>query len=429
VVLSRDAGAHLRNLKTTPPIEEIATTCVECGFCEPVCPSRLLTTTPRQRIVVRREMARQRAGSPVHRALVEQYEYDAIQSCAADGTCALACPLGIDTGKLVKEFRAREHGERAEWVAMGIAKRWADVERGARAGLRFGSPLRGASRVVRSLLSHELIPEWDEGMARPAPARLPITSREGAAAVYVPSCVNRIFGSSRANGAGGPERATLPEALVEVSRRARLPVWIPPDVAGHCCATPWSSKGYRAGHAWMANRIVESLWRWTGGAELPAVIDASSCTHGLLAEAGGALTEQNLERHSRLEIIDAVFWASDRLVPRLGIARKVDSVAVHPTCAARHLGLDGSLRRLAAALGEEVFIPPSAFCCGFAGDRGLLHPELTEAATREEAAEVGARGFDAHISSNRTCELALERATGRPYVHAVQLLEGLSRPS
>ena len=65
VLLNRDPGAHLRNLKTTPPIEEVATNCVECGFCEPVCPSRHLTLTPRQRIVVRREMARQPQGSPV----------------------------------------------------------------------------------------------------------------------------------------------------------------------------------------------------------------------------------------------------------------------------------------------------------------------------------------------------------------------------
>jgi D-lactate dehydrogenase len=429
VVLSRDPGAHLRNLKTTPPIEEVATTCVECGFCEPVCPSRLLTTTPRQRIVVRREMARQRAGSPVHRALLQQYEYDAIQTCAVDGTCALVCPLGIDTGKLVKGFRAREHGDRAERVALRVAERWAGVEDGARACLRLGSPLRGLSRVARSLLSHELVPEWDEGMPRPAPGRLPVTSREGAAAVYFPSCINRIFGGSRANGTGSPGRPSLPEALVEVSRRAGLPVWIPPDVAGHCCATPWSSKGYRRGHAWMANRIVEGLWRWTGGGVLPVVIDASSCTHGVVAEANGALNEENLGRHSRLEIIDSVSWASDRLLPRLRITHRAASVAVHPTCAARHLGLDRSLRSLASALGEDVYVPPSATCCGFAGDRGLLHPELTEAATREEAAEVGARSFDARISSNRTCELALERATRRPYAHAVQLLEELSRPS
>ena len=122
VVLNRDGGAHLRNLKTTPEIEEVATTCVECGFCEPVCPSRHLTTTPRQRIVIRREMARQPAGSPVQRALLEQYEYDGIETCAADGTCQIACPLGIDTGKLVKGFREGEHTPRAQRNAAKVAR-------------------------------------------------------------------------------------------------------------------------------------------------------------------------------------------------------------------------------------------------------------------------------------------------------------------
>ena len=70
VVLNRDPEVHLRNLKTQPLIEEVAAHCVECGFCEPVCPSRNVTTTPRQRIVLRREMARQPEGSPVYEALL-----------------------------------------------------------------------------------------------------------------------------------------------------------------------------------------------------------------------------------------------------------------------------------------------------------------------------------------------------------------------
>ena len=83
--------------------------------------------------------------------------------------------------------------------------------------------------------------------------------------------------------------------------------------------------------------------------------------------------------------------------------------------------------RTVLELSDDVFVPPSAACCGFAGDRGFLHPELTEAATQEEAAEVRDRAFDAHVSTNRTCEIGMERATGRPYVHVVQLLELLSR--
>jgi D-lactate dehydrogenase len=197
-------------------------------------------------------------------------------------------------------------------------------------------------------------------------------------------------------------------------------------VAGNCCAVPWGSKGYREGHAWMANKMVDALWRWSDEGELTVVIDASSCTHGITSELGDALSEESAERHAKLEVIDATDWARDRLLPKLDVS-KTGPVAVHPTCAGRHFGLDRRLRKLMVELSDDVFVPPSANCCGFAGDRGFLHPELTESATQEEAAEVKGRTFDAHVSTNRTCEIGMERATGRPYVHVVQLLEQLSR--
>jgi D-lactate dehydrogenase len=425
VLLNRDVGAHLRNLKTTPEIEEVATTCVECGFCEPVCPSRHLTTTPRQRIVIRREMARQPAGSPVQRALLEQYEYDGIQTCAADGTCQIACPLGIDTGVLVKGFRAAEHTEKAQRRAARVAERWASVEHAARAGLRAGGvagPLmRAWAGAARSLFSDELVPAWPRNMPAPAPAALPRTSRDGAAAVYMPACVNRIFGPARGSG------LALPEAMVTVSARAGMPVWIPADAAGHCCSVPWASKGYTEGAALMASRTVEALWRWSSEGELPVVIDASSCSLGLAGEAASSLTDENRERHAKLEILDSVAWAK-RLLPKLEINRKLGSVAVHPTCSTRHQGLERDLRSLAGAIAERVDQPIRATCCGMAGDRGMLHPELTQSATAEEAAELAGTKHDAYLCSNRTCEIGLQQATGAPYESFLIPLELVSRP-
>ncbi|HEV7769422.1 MAG TPA: FAD-binding and (Fe-S)-binding domain-containing protein [Solirubrobacterales bacterium] len=401
VVLNRDPGVHLRNLKTTPAIEESATTCVECGFCEPVCPSRNLTTTPRQRIVLRREIARQPTGSPVQRALLEEFSYEAMETCAADGSCQLACPVGIDTGKLVKELRQERHTPRAEKAALVTAKRWRTVESASRAGLRVGGPLARRTKRGKAL--------------PPAAPKSPPTTRSGAAAVYVPSCTNRIFGNSPAG------------ALIEVSRRAGLPVWIPDDVAGSCCGLPWSSKGFGEAHRHKANEMVARLWNWSGEGELPVVIDAASCTGSVADPGEGVLTEQNAERLAKLQILDSVAWAHDRLLPQLEIGEKVGSATIHPTCATRRLGLSHRLERLAGALAEDVFVPPSATCCGFAGDRGISHPELTAAATRPEANEVAGRNFDAHLSSNRTCEIALERATGEPYESFLFLLERLTR--
>ncbi|HEX2391858.1 MAG TPA: FAD-binding and (Fe-S)-binding domain-containing protein [Solirubrobacterales bacterium] len=416
VVLNRDPGVHLRNLKTTPAIEQSATTCVECGFCEPVCPSRDLTTTPRQRIVLRREMARQPEGSPVRRALLEEYPYDAVETCAADGSCQLACPVGIDTGRLVKELRHASHGEAAERRALKRAQRWASLEGASRVGLRFGGPL--ARRTKRG-----------RGLPRAASSNLPPTLHTGAAAVYLPSCTNRIFA-----GSGGDGGAWVVEAMVEVSARAGLPVWIPEDVSGSCCGLPWSSKGFAEAHSHKANEFVEKLWTWSGEAALPVVIDAASCTNAAAEPGPGVLSEENAERLTQLEILDSVAWAHDRLLPWLEVAEKVGSATVHPTCATRRMGLAPRLRALATALAEEVYVPPTATCCGFAGDRGISHPELTESATRPQAAELAAaepagHDFDAHLSSNRTCEIGLQRATGAPYESVVVLLERLTRPS
>ncbi len=427
VLLNRDAGVHLRNLKTTPEIDEVATTCVECGFCEPVCPSRHLTTTPRQRIVVRREMARQPAGSPVQRALLEQYEYDGIQTCAADGTCQIACPLGIDAGKLVKGYRQREHTPRAQRQGVRAAQHFKRLEGLARAGLRAGAaagPLtRAASNGSRAVFSDELVPSWPANMPPPAPARLPRTAREGAAAVYVPACVNRIFGPPRGNG----DRLYLPEAMVAVSARAGMPLWIPEDAAGHCCSVPWTSKGYSDGARLMANRTVEALWSWSREGGLPIVIDASSCALGLAVEVADSLSDENRERHRQLEILDSVAWAK-RLLPKLPIGNKLGSVAVHPTCSTRHLGLERQLREIASEIADEVQQPIRATCCGMAGDRGLLHPELTASATQEEAAELRGSRHDAYLCSNRTCEIGLQQATGAVYESFVIPLERISRP-
>jgi D-lactate dehydrogenase len=435
VLLSRDGGIHLRDLKSTPPIEDVANAnaCIECGFCEPVCPSRHLTTTPRQRIVLRREMARQPEGSVVRETLVDQYGYDGEQTCAADGSCKLACPVAIDTGKLIKELRVRAHSPRAERRARRLAERWAVLERAARGGLRAGGitarvggdrTVRALSHAVRRIAGEELVPEWSAALPKPAPARLPPTAREGAAAVYLPACINRMMGTSRR---GGHSR-WLPEALVDVSARAGLPVWIPPDVAGHCCATPWSSKGFEEGQAYMSAHIADAIWRWTDAGTLPLVIDATSCAHGIATDVPEALDDERRERLAGVEVLDAVSWAHDRLLPRLEVRRRAASATVHPTCSARHLGLSAALESLAEALADEVVVPFAATCCGMAGDRGLLHPELTAAATADEAAEVTRRPFDAHLSANRTCEIALEQATGRPYGSVVQLLDEATRP-
>jgi D-lactate dehydrogenase len=272
----------------------------------------------------------------------------------------------------------------------------------------------------------------DSGASRRGRILLPITLVVAAAAVYVPSCTNRIFGPPAAGretggmpGKGAP--GWVVEALVAVSARAGLPLWIPEDVIGSCCGLPWSSKGFGEAHRHKANEMVERLWSWSGEGALPIVVDAASCTGSIADPGDGVLGEENAEWLAQLEILDSVAWAHDRLLPWLDVGEKIGSATVHPTCATRHLGLAHRLQALAETLADDVYVPPTATCCGFAGDRGVSHPELTATATRPEASEVAGRHFDAHLSSNRTCEIGLERATGEPYESVILLLERLTR--
>jgi len=434
VILTDDPKSHLKNLQTAPTIEPTVDRCIQCGFCEPVCPSRNLTTTPRQRIALRREMARQPEASKVSAAILADYDYDAIQTCAADGSCGIACPVDINTGVLMKEFRHREHGPRAERIAALFATHFGTLERLARLSLSasnasakiFGhATLSAATNMARAVVSKDLIPGWLPNMPAAAKARLPKTSREGAAAVYFTSCVNRIFGRIP----GQEHKPSLQEALIAVSTRAGLPLWLPKDTVGHCCATIWHSKGYVEGNKVMANRVAESLWRWSDGGRLPIVCDASSCSLGLTSEIIEYLTPENQKRHTQLTIFDKVAWAHDQLLPKLKIRHKIASAVAHPSCSINHLKLANKLHALMAALAQDAVTPATAACCGFAGDRGFLHTELTRSATIDEAEEVRARQFDSYLGSNRTCEIGLNLATGKNYESFVYLLEELTRPN
>jgi D-lactate dehydrogenase len=433
VILTRNAKLHLENLKSVPQIESVtdSSQCIECGFCEPVCPSRNVTMTPRQRIVLRREMSRQPTGSPMLAQLKEEYQYDGIETCAGDGTCAIPCPIGINTGALIRELRASETTPTADNVALRLAKNWSAVEKVSRVSLSathafsavFGvKPLTALTGVARAVASPDLIPSVPGPMPRAGRAPRP-TLRNGAAAVYFPACINRMFGRDP----DGPASPSLPETFVTLSERAGKPLWIPPDVAGLCCSTPWKSKGYPKGHAFMAQSIADAMLRWSDGGKLPIVVDAASCTLGLSQDIAPLLDAETKAKYESLTIIDSIAWCRD-LLPKLTVRRKLGRIAVHPSCSITHLELAKTLQQIATHLADDVEVPIGTTCCGTAGDRGLLHPELVVSATREVKAVLDAHPAEAYISANRTCEMGLRHATGRPYESFVFLLEELSRP-
>ncbi|XVU27873.1 FAD-binding and (Fe-S)-binding domain-containing protein [Actinoplanes sp. CA-054009] len=405
VLLTDDPQAHLRHLKPVVTVEPEVDRCVECGYCEPVCPSRDLTTTPRQRIVLRREIAAAHADgrTALARELEDEYRYDAVDTCAVDGMCATACPVLINTGDLTKRLRAQSNGRATQKAWSTAARHWDATTRAMNLALDTAGVLPAAlperaTRAARTVASPDSVPAWSRDLPRGG-VRRRAKPAAGADAVYLPSCLNTMF----APAPGGPGVMAAMTALAE---RAGVRLHIPEGIGDLCCGTPWSSKGLTDGYEVMRKRVRAAL----DGARVPIVVDAASCTEGLHRLLGDA------------PVVDAVVFAADRLLPHLEIRHKVPSLALHPTCSSVRLGLDGALARIAAAIADRVTVPDGWQCCAFAGDRGLLHPELTASATRAEATAVAAGDYAAHASVNRTCEIGLSRATGHPYRHVLELL-------
>ncbi|MFI5846531.1 FAD-binding and (Fe-S)-binding domain-containing protein [Micromonospora chalcea] len=418
VLLSDDPEIHMRHLKTVPTVEDEVDRCVECGYCEPVCPSRDLTTTPRQRIVLRREIAAAQAAgdTALVRELTDAYDYDAVQTCAVDGMCATACPVLINTGDLVKRLRAAEHGRASGAAWRGAARRWGATTRGMACGLDLAGALpaalpEAATRAARAVLGADRVPRWQRDLPRGGTPRRPHPA-DDPDAVFVPSCLGTLFAPAQ----GGTGVAA---ALLTLAERAGVRLLVPDGIGDLCCGTPWSSKGLTDGYRTVRDRVPPVLGAASRDGALPVVSDAASCTEGF---------ERLLDGATDVRVVDAVAYTAGTLLPRLTVRRRIGSLALHPTCSSVRLGLDDALLTVARAVADEVVVPEGWQCCGFAGDRGLLHPELTASATRAEAAAVTSRPFDGYASVNRTCEIGLARATGQPYRHLLELLAEATSP-
>jgi D-lactate dehydrogenase len=280
--------------------------------------------------------------------------------------------------------------------------------------------MRSLTGLIREFVG-DGVPDWMSDTPYPADA-VPKTTRDAAQAVYFPSCISRVMGRLPAER----DDRSLMEVTVELARRAGVPVYIPADVKGTCCGTPFSSKGFSEAHRFAVNRAIERFWIWSEQGTLPIVVDTSPCTYGFKT-ARALLTEENQEHFDRLQILDSIEFVHDRLLPRLSVYSKSRSVAIHPVCSVTKMALGSKLEAVVRACSESVAIPLNAGCCAFAGDRGFLFPELTESATRLEAAEVKALGVAECYSSSRTCEIGMTRATGQVYRSYLYLLEKASR--
>jgi D-lactate dehydrogenase len=439
VVINADPKAHVTHVKSMAPVAPSVDKCIECGFCESKCPSRRLTLTPRQRIVVQREISRLRALDLVSSeldSLIDDFQYAGVDTCAADGLCATACPVGIDTGEFIKQLRAESI--KNEKPGIWIAEHFTLAEKAVGWSVRIGhaaEKLIGANgvksiSVAAERLTGATLPKWNKHIPFPAPraawgasAVEALSSAGNNRFVYFPSCISRQLGRPDSQITND---SSLIEALNSLAERAGLSLWIPPAITGTCCGMPFASKGYEGAYKSTLHKTLLKLWDWSENGKYPIVIDMTSCTH-TLRTCSDDLSSEDIELWKRLTILDSIEFMHDYVLPKLNIHVLNEDVILHPNCSARRLGLDSKLLSIAQKCARSATIPMHLGCCAFAGDRGLLFPELTASATKEEAAEVTSREYNGYYSSNIPCEIGMSEATGKNYLSIVYLVERASR--
>jgi D-lactate dehydrogenase len=410
VILNDDPQVHLKNFKPMPAADAIVDRCTECGYCETMCPSHGLTFSPRQRIVSWRELSRRAAAGEDASDLEAGFVYDSLDTCAGCGLCSTACPVDINTGDLTRLLRGRKLGAASLRVGEWTVGNFGKVASAARAGLAIGHAV--SSVVGDNLVSRLSAGAWKRGMPRagtlPAPYR-----GAGDPVVYLPACGGRIF------GAKSKDEASLADVVMRLLVRAGYAPRLPEGFDKLCCGQMLESKGMADAADQMADNLTEALLKAADdgdGGFYPVIIDASTCSSRMQERLAG-----------RLPLYDFHEFAHDALLPRLRITRKPGPVALHVNCSVRRTGSDAKLRSLIEACVDQVVEPAGVLCCGFAGDRGFVVPELNVHALRSIHQALPANCREG-VSTNRTCEIGLTAETGRPYHSIAYLLEECSRP-
>lgn len=448
VLINDDPQAHVTHLKSLTLVAPEIDKCIECGFCESKCPSRRLTLTPRQRIVVQRELAAMskmpHSGTPAASSLTEidsvsdDYSYAGIDTCALDGLCGTACPVGIDTGKFIKKLRSER--VTSNKLAERVVENFGFVEKTVGVGVSLGHAaekvigVNGVKSisVVAEKITGTKLPKWNKSIPH-TPKNLRVLRGEKDF-IYFPSCISRQLGvpgsKSQVTGFSNLQLETfnlpLSEAFLTIAKRANINLQIPPNTTGHCCGMPFSSKGYKSAYQSALHKTLTQMWEWSEHGKYPIVIDTTSCTH-TLKTCSDDLTPEDKEIWDQLTILDGVDFLHDHVLPKLEIHPVDEEVILHPNCSARKLGLDVKMHAIAKRCAKSAVVPFALGCCAFAGDRGLTHPELTASATEKETAEILKKDYGGYYSSNITCEIGMKEATGKDYVSIVYLVEKATR--
>jgi D-lactate dehydrogenase len=424
VILNTDHEIHLKNLKPVPATNELIDKCTDCGFCESSCVSAELTLSPRQRIVVHREivsLSKSGQEPQIATSLAKSFAYAGNSTCATDGLCAISCPIKIDTGKLIKYIRSEQAGpsqKRAIWLSnrMNVVTSFVRMALSLVNFFHFllgTSVMKWISGGLRKLSGNRIL-KWNPYLpkgARGIKLNNELKSETLHKVVYFPSCINRSMGVSRDH----KEEMQLSEKMIHLLNKAGYEPIYPENMNNLCCGMAFSSKGYTEAGEKKSKELEAALLKASRNGEYPVLCDMSPCLYTM---------KENMK--STLKLYEPVEFITTYLLPNLNITPINETITVFPVCSMKKMGLDKKLVHLAKICTTSVIVPETN-CCGFAGDRGFTYPELNKHGLRKVRTQLP-ESIKHGFSNSRTCEIGLSLHTGISYKSIVYLVDQVSRP-
>ena len=479
VIFNDDPECFLKNFKALPVLKpwaddskavepELAeiykklNKCIECGFCEVNCLSCGFTLSSRTRIATQREITALRelpdptASEQTRlRTLEKEYSYSGEQTCAGDGLCSTSCPMGINVADLTHQLRRvnMPAGSFGHGFWNFVAGHYAGVKSGLRGALRMataGETVLGdlaMSGLCRWLHNAIRIPLWTpatpEAYNIPKSLRALVSSatfgHDGASTVeaatgqarlgilskcpdsqtseavtgmptvckvvYFPSCINQMMGLPKHHHAVDKP---LVEEMVSLLGKAGYEVIFPENMSSLCCGTIWESKGMPEIADRKTAELEEALWQASEQGRYPVLCDQSPCLHRMK------------HKIKKMRLYEPAEFILGFLADRLDFHQTDTPVAIHLTCSMRLMHKTGKMLELARMCSTNVLVPEGVGCCGFAGDKGMTHPELNKYALRKLKDQV--KGIPVGYSNSRTCEIGLATNSGIPYVSIAYLV-------
>lgn len=417
VIITDNKALHITSFKTIPVADKLVHDCIECGFCEPACPSDGLSLTPRQRIAVYRNMqALPRTGESgkLFAKLNKAYQYAGIETCAETGMCSLRCPVGINTGEFIKSIRPVNTKS-----TMRLAgNHFMFAEKGMRFSVNAAHKI-GIQRVHNLTKSmHKafkgipVIPTAMPEVTTSLPA-LPVPSKIENSVVYFSTCVNRNLQELKTVRDKTPKNTF--DHVISLLHKAGFTPFFPDKLAGACCGQPFISAKAPVEAENTAKNLNDILLKASRYGEIPIYVDNAPCAlqvHEL--QKKGMLDERLILYHSADFLLNEV-------VPRLTMKRKIEKLLLHTPCSVSKDGGAEILLKLAEKCADTVE-STNIECCGFGGIKGFTVPEINANSLNRLPQDTQQR-YDMGASMSKTCQLGLTTHTGLQFKSIEALLD------